>query len=296
MAEKGIVLRQNLPGFTVVNTYYSATGQEHTRRGPLPVDRVDSFANTFKSLAETILAKKRSHVVVVAHGNEDNGLIMPITTGTKVATGEAMTTLLAVVDSMDSSNGASADSDALDGAAHDWGVSTTAVLGVAKPCWKIRSSDGIAVAVHIRGCNIGANTKHLHRIRRLFRSVVVSAPNTSMFYVMVSPGQPVKDVEEWGRKHGAVGRRYIYTGSASSGIGPMLLDIEYTPGTGRSSSQAAVQNRADIKRWAAIMHGNPNTPAQNSVALAGLYPRDLDYYYLAHESGYVDRLVAVRDT
>lgn len=64
MAATGIVLRQNLPGFSVVDEYYNMAKREPTRKGALAVDRVDAFNNTFKHLAEMLLAKKRSHVVV----------------------------------------------------------------------------------------------------------------------------------------------------------------------------------------------------------------------------------------
>jgi hypothetical protein len=206
-----------------------------------------------------------------------------------------MGTLLPVVDSLDGTAGKSANAAALAAAANDWAVPESEVLQVAKVCWAIRQVDTTAVAVHVRGCNIGAEPRHLRNLRALFRSQVVSAPDSPMFYVSVRPFFPTADVDAWAKSHPPLGRRFKYTNQAGPSAGPIVLDCEYLHGIG-VSSQAAVRERADIKRWAAWFQQNPQAAAVgDSFALSGFYPGDSNQYFLAVEPGYVSHLVAVTD-
>jgi hypothetical protein len=292
MAATGLVLRPTDSRFGIVNTYYGQAPHEPTKKGLLPIDRVDAYGTTFLGLANTILASKRSHLVVVGHGSAEAGLLMKISPLSNVSAGAAMGTLLPVVDSLASSSGQSASAASLSAAANDWGVPQSEVLKVAKVCYAIRQVDSMAVAVHVRGCNIGANPTHLSNLRKLFRSAVVSAPDSPMFFVNVRPTYPNADVDVWAAKHGPLGRRFKYTTEAGAGVGPMVLDCNYIHGGG-ASSQAAVRERADIKKWAVWFHQNPQTSAADSFALSGLFPGNSGEYYLAVEDGYLNHIVAV---
>jgi hypothetical protein len=295
MAANGLVLRPTDPKFDIVSTYYKQAPHEPTRRGSLAIDRVEAFGVTFLGLARAIHASKRSHLVVVGHGSVKSGLLMTISPSSKVSAGEAMGTLLPVVDSLDGTAGKSANPAALAAAANDWAVPESEVLQLAQVCRDIRSVDTTAVAVHVRGCNIGAQPKHLRNLRALFRSQVVSAPNSPMFYVNVRPSFPVADVDAWATSHQPLGRRFKYTNQAGASAGPIVLDCEYRHGLG-VRSQAAVRERADIKRWAAWFQQNGQAAAAgDAFALSGFYPEDSNQYFLAVEPGYVDHLVVVTD-
>ncbi|MES1204726.1 MAG: hypothetical protein ABUS79_02200 [Pseudomonadota bacterium] len=295
MATAAIVLHPSLPEFSVIKSYYTAAPHEPTATGLLAVDAVAPFGVSFHGLLDTILAKKRTYIVVISHGDAVTGLHLPVAAATDVTINSALKLLLALVDSLDST-GKIADVDALSACANDTALPEKTVLTIAQKCWKIRWANDLAFQVHFRGCEIGANSKHLTDIQALFRSRVVSAPNCAMLYTTVSPiGKPtfapVKDVVAWGAKTPIDGRRYIYTRPALEGIGPLLLDLHYL-GT-KSSSQAAVQSTSDIHKWAAIFHQNTATPSFNSFPIAALWPPAGNDYYLPHEDGYLQRIVTV---
>lgn len=287
MAVTGLVLRQNRPEFSIVSEYYAAAAKEPTRKGLLPIDRTDTFNNTFKSLAETLLAKKRSHVVVVAHGTPEIGLIMPISHETKVSAGYCLPNLVKVVDQLDDTDGKSASDSFVKGLSNDWAVPQSTVLSLAKTCRKIRWSDGMCVAVHIRGCNIGKDLAHLRAVQRLFRSVVVSAPDCSMFYVRVKP--KATDPDAYAKAKGPVGRRFVYS---RPHLSKLVLDIDYAAGS--ASSLSVVGKSADVKGWAKVMHDVSSSNAVSSFVVAGFWPEDSKVYFLAHEAAYPDRLKTVK--
>ncbi|HEY0714945.1 MAG TPA: hypothetical protein VGF45_19855 [Polyangia bacterium] len=295
MPISAIVLRPTSPAFAPVSSYYAAAPQEPTKRGALAVSQVADFGSSFHGLLDAIIAWKRAYIVVVSHGSAESGLNLPVAAATKVVIGSAIDLLLSVVDSI-SDDGKTANAEALRAAANDSALPEATVLKIAQKCWKIRWANDLAFQVHIRGCDIGADRRHLRKIQRLFRSLVVSAPNCPMLYTNVNPlgsGRgPVSDVVAWGNKNRPVGRRFIYT--RPSGPGPLLLDLEYL-GT-KAASQAAVQATADVRKWAQIFHDNLSTPSTNSFPVAALYPHDSDTYFLPHEPGYAERIVTVEST
>ena len=293
MSVSGRVLRQNLPGFAVVDTYYRQAPQEPIHDdGVLPITRSEAFGNTFRELVEAIIAKKIPRVVVVGHGSAQDGLLMAIMPGTKVSIGPAMPRLLELVDSLDNT-GKPTKSTKLGDAVSDWGVASESdVLRLVKACWKVRWENGMAFQVHVRGCDIGAKRDHLRNLKKLFRSVAVTAPDAPMFYVTVRPRFPVPDFDKW--DPGVLGRRFEYTTQAGAGVGPMILDCEYAGS--KANSQAAVRKRSDIRPWAAHFHSNKGTPAADNFVVAGLYPWDANVYFLAHEPAYRDHLKAVTAT
>jgi hypothetical protein len=290
MAATGLVLRQNEPGFTVVDRYYNATKREPTKKGALPVDKVQVFGNDFKSLCEMMKNEKRSHYVVVGHGDPWTGMTMPIAKGSKVASGNCMFDLVRLVDRMD---GAGASDDWIKNNTSTWGVSIDVVKSLAKTCKDIRWAASTCVAVHIRGCDVGDYkgvdplNNHLRLFQRLFRSAVVSAPDVAMYYVPVTPGV-VRSVADYGKSHPPEKRRFIYT-RPSLGISPLLLDFWYK-GV-KTSQHSAIERSADITKWANVLQERTNTsPGTTSFTLAGLWPHDGDVYFLAHEPGYINHL------
>lgn len=292
MAKVALVLRQNLPGFSIVDDYYLETGREPTDKGALPVDRVETFNNTFKHLAETLREKKRSHVVVVVHGTPEVGLIMPIAAETKVSAGACMLDLVRMVDQLDDTGGKSVTNALVGRVVNAWSIKENTARSLADTCWQIRRSPGTCVAVHVRGCDIGQwdgiGDSHIRLLQKLFASAVVSAPICPMFFVGVKPGVAKQGIEAYAKKVQPEGRRYIYRRPS---IGPLLLDIRYLGD--KSEQHSAVENQDDVKAWASELQ-ETTSAAKRSFPIAGLWPAAEDDYYLAHEPGYVNRLRSAR--
>jgi hypothetical protein len=161
-------------------------------------------------------------------------------------------------------------------------INETDCLSLANTCRQISQAADIAFHVHIRGCNVGKcsigvdTTKWLRQFQKLFRSMVVTAPTCPMFYTRVSPGAPhVKSVDSFAASKPPAGRRFIYTSDTS---GPMLLDIRYWGDTAPTLS--AVENSADIQRWARVMYERPSVTALSSFVVAGTWPDNVDFYAL----------------
>jgi hypothetical protein len=283
MPNAGIVLRPSLPGFTIIDRYYAAAPQEPTRRGLLPVNRVQPYRADFLHLVEAIRTARRSHVVVISHGSPELGLALPISPETNVSCASCFDDLRAVLDDWDSTG--TLDTNRVQGFAQSWQLQSNTASRLVQALHFIRNTEDLCVALHVRGCNIGAQLANLRSLQRLFGSAVVSAPKCPMFYVPVTPS------------HGGLasatarqplGRRFVYEDPAA---GKMLLDIEYTGATSRS--MAAVENLAAIGKWAKIVTQNQRVSAQQSFTVAGFYPDGDPNYYLAHDDGYVDCLEAV---
>jgi hypothetical protein len=280
----GLVLRQNLPEFQIVSQYYALAGFEPTLRGDLLVDRTTTFNNNFKHLAEMILENKRSHVVVVAHGMPDMGLIMPIASTTRVSVGYAMAKLAMLTDELQAKG--SVDSQRLKNAATDWNLSQATITSLLQTCLKIRKTGDIGSVIHVRGCDIGAKLSHLRSMQRLFGASVVSAPDCAMFYVHLRP--QTADAQATARTRTVLGRRFVYT---RPGVSPFLIDIAYRGA--RADSYSAIAKLADLSHWKAHMYKKDSASANGHYIVAGLWPGDQAVYFLAHESGYPSRIRAV---
>src|SRR6185295_9077062 len=111
------------------------------------------------------------------------GMTMPIASSTKVSIGPEMSTLVRLVDKYGDGAGGGAEisADLIKTTAERWSVTKKTLLSLVDTCWQIRWSPA-CVAVHVRACNIGAEPTHLDNLRKLFGSVVVSAPDCPMFY------------------------------------------------------------------------------------------------------------------
>src|SRR5213075_2435398 len=114
------------------------------------------------------------------------GLTMQMAAATEVSAGSAMESLLKVVQSLDD-KGENPDDETVRAAGNDAALPQATIIKMAKKCWKISNTPGMAVEVHIRGCGIGKDLKHLRRMQRIFNSTVVSAPNCPMLYTTVHP-------------------------------------------------------------------------------------------------------------
>ncbi len=94
LAQDAIVIRQNAAQFGLVAEYYAGAKKE-VRQGmdPIQVGQVVTFDNTFEGLVREMITRNHPNYVVVAHGNEKFGFIMPIVRETKVSVGYAMAKL-----------------------------------------------------------------------------------------------------------------------------------------------------------------------------------------------------------
>src|SRR5690606_32616800 len=78
----GIVLRQDNPGWDIIDAYYTQAKREPTLRGDLEVTATFTFGHSFGDLLKALVDRQASHVVIATHGNT-NGLVMPLTSSTK---------------------------------------------------------------------------------------------------------------------------------------------------------------------------------------------------------------------
>ena len=290
MAAIGIVLRQHLPEFEIVKEYYTAAPREPTLRGDLAVDRVDTFDSTFKNLAEQILAFRRSHVVVVAHGNHTQGLIMNVARHVQGRRRPVHPQVRAAGRRARCREGQSRPrSIRMCSRTSPRSASSRTRPRFRSPAPAARSATrrSVAVAVHVRGCDIGYDVNHLIAIRRLFNSAVVSAPKCPMWFSGVRP-EP-KTAEKYAKANPRPrGRRVVYE---STGLSPLLLDILYSGAS--ASMRGALGIPGDLQAWAAIFKSK--VTSGNYFPIAGMWPDHSSRFWCAHETaGYTGCLAAHR--
>ena len=283
----GIALRPSKPEFAIVDEYYRRAKREPTRRGDLEVTRTDAFRPNFLDLVRMLVAKQQSHVVIVSHGNTD-GLLLELTDKTSdFADNRVLSELSLLVDQWPT-----LDAQNVKDYATGYSITEAEVRALVQNCYKIRTHDSNCLAVHIRGCKIGAKTENLEAIQGLFGSLVVSAPECPMLYANFSPewSRPSdKDVDVWkvSKKPDTRRREFYDPGHNRSRL---VLDVNYAGST--SSTQGVIQHADDIPRWADLFYGHNQHGIQRSPPIAAMWPEN--GYDLPHEQGYIDQINAVR--
>ena len=285
----GIVLRQSEPEFNIVETYYNAAKREPTRRGDLEVARTDAFRSNFLDLVRMLAAKQQSHVVIVAHGN-DSGLLMPITDKTTdSADNSVIKDLVILVDEFPKLSATKVSQFAA-----GYNVTEDEVKELVAQCHKVRKHESNCLAVHIRGCKIGAKDENLVSIRKLFGSLVVSAPRCPMLYAPFTPvwSRPNdQNVAAWKAAHTPETRRREFVDTAA-GRSRLVLDVNY--GGSTASTQGVIEHADDLAKWADLIYKNNTHGTQRSMPIAAMWPEG--GYFLPHETGYIDQIMASRAT
>ena len=284
----GIALRQSDPAFAIVDSYYAKAKREVTKRGNLEIQSTSTFDANFRDLVKALIAKQQSHVVIVTHGYS-GGFTMYLTSGTQVsANNSTLADLVPLVDAHPSPDAAKVTAFANNAA-----ITEDEVRELAGLCRQVRDHQANCVAIHVRGCNIGADIKNLETLRFLFNSLVVSAPKCPMLYAPLDPDwhkNPELDLEAWKKKNKEKTRRREFVDTAA-GRSKLVLDVEYA-GT-KGSAQGAIQKIDDLPKWADLIYANTTHGTQRSMPIAAMWPDT--GYFLPHETGYSDQIVASRD-
>jgi hypothetical protein len=284
----GIALRQSESEFDVVKTYYDVAKREPTKRGDLDITSTEPFTSNFLALARKFVAKQESHVVVAAHGNDD-GLIMSISANTSdPANTDAIKDLVAMVDEYPTFS----SKVSLFATAHS--MTADEVRDLVTQCYTVRQANDNCVALHVRGCKIGAKDENVVSLRKLFGSLVVSAPKCPMVYAPFTPkwSRPWdQDVAGWKAAHKPDTRRREFVDKAA-GRSRLVLDVNYAVSSG--TTQGVIVHADDLTKWADLIYNNNTHGTQHSMPIAAMWPDT--GYYLPHESGYVDQLAVSRDS
>ena len=288
---KATVFYPSRPEFALVSSYYAAAHYEPNPppNGEFQVTQSVQYSS-FKSLVESIWKLQVSHPVVVTHGSDRYGMLMPLVPG-GFSTGPCLPALLLLVDYLElmhyrgPGDPGLVDLTRVTQLIDGWGVPASAGLDLAYTCFKIRKSSSVCATFNIRGCDIGADKeRNLRPVGRIFDSNVVTAPQSPMFYVrVVNPF--VGNVDNWAKQLTPLGRRWRYQDTTRP---TMILDIEYDGSL--AHSQTAVAKREAMGKWAQVMLKLAAPTANYGFIVSGLYPHDDDDYHLAHESGYLSRI------
>jgi hypothetical protein len=289
----GIALHQGEPEFAIVKTYYDAAGREPTRRGDLAISSTDSFTPNFLDLVKMLVAKKETHVVIVAHGYE-SGLLMPITAKNAAATNDPDSADTPVIKDLSTMVDEYPNySDKVSKFAQGYSVMEDDVKDLIKQCYTVRKDVNNCVAVHIRGCKIGKNDENLLAIRKLFDSLVVSAAKCPMLYAPFTPNwsRPRdQNVDTWKTANKPNTRRREFE-DKKAGRSLLVMDVNYTGST--SSTQGVIKHADDLPKWASVIYDNNTHGKLHSMEIAAMWSDTS--FFLPHESGYVDQIMASRD-
>src|SRR5215813_1842769 len=127
----------NMPRNDIVRDYYNRCGFETIGPARIPTGDIKTFS-TLEELIDLLLSRSELHQVIVNHGNDSKGLLIPFAAGTKYnATGLMMGTLSRLANRASSGSLSSSDKDVVN-AASMMGVTAAVVIRIADKLVKLR--------------------------------------------------------------------------------------------------------------------------------------------------------------
>lgn len=286
----GIVLRQDNPGWDVIDDYYARAKREPTLRGDMEVTATFTYGRTFLDLVRALADRQPSHVVIATHGSA-NGLVMPLTSTTTIsARTETLNLLLPLVEGLPIPDDAQLEAFAVTN-----NISNMEALELARVCGQVRRNSAASVVIHIRGCNIGANVANLTTIRQLFGARVVSGADCDMLYTPFEPDwheSPDLNINTWKHSHPTGPRRRREFVDPVAGLSRLVIDLEKSGAGG--SWRGAIERFADLPRWADLIYNNTTHGVTGQMPLVAMWLGGSGYF-LPHEAGYAAHIVASRN-
>jgi hypothetical protein len=177
----------------LVREYFQRCALETPSKGAarFPTGEISSFA-TLEELLDHLLARDETTHVIVNHGNDKDGLLVPFAAGAQHnATGRAIEDLSALANEARFFLLARAhlppDSPKVTRLAPIMGVRPATVARLAEKLAEVRKKK---LRLEIRGCNIGKNATMLKNYKAAFGADAVTAPSCRMFYVRILPHKP----------------------------------------------------------------------------------------------------------
>jgi hypothetical protein len=288
-------------GAAIVSDYYQMCQRETLGGGQIETGAIRTFGS-LEGLLDGIIASPENTHVVVCHGNPQQGLLTPFTTGSPHnATGLMVGALTALVRALQSGTLPPFD-PTLVNAASQMGIDPVSSLRLVGKLMQV-SQRGIAL--HFRACNLGNSDSMARAYKAAFGAGVVTAPKVRMLYIRINPGRPgpgVSIVQLSNQSpttppgQGIETRRRVFFGGA---LGPLLIDVRDINGhTNVNSPLTLLDQPAQASQWATVLLNRWTGPAGVGFVLPIMWGDRLTdgtsvTYHCPLEVGYRERLTFV---
>lgn len=251
----------------IIESYYKNCALETTLAGRLNTGSAQHFS-TLQQLIDNMRKSVEQIHVIVNHGNDSQGLLIPFAKGTAFnATGMAIDDISNPAD--EAKNGCPAVYRSnLKNSASRMGISQSALVHLAETLALLRKKQPI---IEVRGCNIGKSTTLLQDYKKLFGALRITAPKGRMFYMTIGPFKPVAQTMaslSTGKPKTANTRRRFFNPPAGvaalAAAGPICIDIRDIDGHTNVDSESFMDHPSLATSWAVQLDGAWAAPSNYS--------------------------------
>src|SRR5262249_40454670 len=182
----GVLIGPVGPRRHIIESYYRNCGLETIGPGQVTTGDVQGYS-TFDELLDLLLARNEKQLIIVNHGEQIRGLIIPFARGSRfTGTGNVIYDLSLLADQEEQGVVLDPTNDHVLENSLRMGVSPQTTLGMVHKLVEIRKKNLI---LHFRACTIGVNRGMVSQYKEAFRALVVTFHSCRLFYLPVRPLQ-----------------------------------------------------------------------------------------------------------
>ncbi len=286
----------NMSKSEIVREYYEKCGLETIGPGRITTGEIKMFS-TLEGLIDLLQSRSETQQVVVNHGNDTQGLLIPFASGTSFnATGSLIGKLSSLAD-VAGSGGLSPSSFDVTDAARKMGVTPAAAIRLAEKFAKLRQKK---LLIHIRGCNVGKNRPMLVDYKKAFGAIGITAPSCRMFYLRIVPHKPGKGQTVGGlsgQSPTTANTRRRFFDDPIGILWPTIIDIRDIDGHTKVDTESFIEHPKNVPSWAEVIDGQwrqaPLGPGTNQFVLPVMWENTESSYHCPLETGWRQKLVVV---
>jgi hypothetical protein len=231
----------------IVQEFYRGCPAEVMGPGAFPTGAVNTYS-TLEGLIDLMLASTEDTLVVVNHGNDKDGLLVPFT-GKSPHTATGL--LIADLATLANASGIGVNDSRIINVASQMGVQKPDALRLVQ---KLASLQVRKRIIFFRGCNLGANPSLLASYRVAFGAAAVQAPNCRMFYLRIRPHIPSRGHTmpslSTARPTTTNTRRRTFNDPTST-LGPLIVDVRDINGHAKVDTESFSDRPMDAGAWGA---------------------------------------------
>lgn len=290
------VLIGSFKGADIIKDFYTRCGLETIGPARIPTGAVTSYT-TLEDLIDKLITVGEQ-VIVVSHGHSEHGLIMKFTQASPhTATGLLIADLADLADRQAKSQLSDSDG-ALKDAAVKMGIKAAGALDLVQKMVRLRAKKTM---VHVRGCNLGANSSLMESYKRALGLVCITAPNCRNIYSGINTKKPPKGISVDALGQAAPKtpktRRRLFTWPQNPQVGSLVIDVRDIDGHTRLDSESFLTDPSLASYWGERLLSTwrqaPSGTNSSSFILQIFWDNDETSWHTPLEDGFRQKIVFV---
>jgi hypothetical protein len=309
MVEADVYIKDMGHRSKIISEYYEKSGSEVAGQFQVKARSPQTF-RTMEDIVDKMLTSTAWVQLIVCHGEDDHGLLMPLTReGTMNRTGDVIYSLAILAERASGVNTAKEPLDNLTkDVASKMGMPIPALMRLVEKLGELRKKKYFQNIVEIRGCHLGADPfEMMQAYRRTFGTHMFSAPICRQLFLRVKVWSPTprgtherNDIYSYlhtqkttmqelrdGKKPPGKIRRRVFDDAKPE---PIIVDVRDNDGHTHVEGFAFMDNPANAALAARklIVNWNQATagPGSDEFILPVMWDDKDDTFYVPSENGY----------